>query len=95
MQSHLLVRFASLTFALLLLPASVEAKKARENANRATAAAKRALSDGVYLHTKAKEQYQAINNLNKHIVASDKVARNLELLINEGLVLPLTSLAGH
>ena len=75
--------------------ASVEAKKARENANRATAAAKRALSDGVYLHTKAKEQYQAINNLNKHIVASDKVARNLELLINEGLVLPFTSLAGH
>ena len=75
--------------------ASVEAKKARENANRATAAAKRALSDGVYLHTKAKEQYKAINNLNKHIVASDKVARNLELLINEGLILPLTSLAGH
>ena len=75
--------------------ASVEAKKARENANRATAAAKRALSDGVYLHTKAREQYKAINNLNKHIVASDKVARNLELLINEGLVLPLTSVAGH
>jgi hypothetical protein len=68
--------------------ASVEAKKARENADRATAAAKRALSDGVYFHTKAKEQYKAINNLNKQIVASEKVARNLELLINEGLVLP-------
>lgn len=61
--------------------ASVEAKKARENVKTAFAAAKRALSDGVYFHMKAKEQYQATNNLVKKINALDKAARNLERLM--------------
>jgi hypothetical protein len=61
--------------------ASVEAKKARENVKTALAAAKRALSDGVYFHMKAKEQYQATNNLVKKMDALDKAARNLERLM--------------
>jgi hypothetical protein len=61
--------------------ASVEAKKARENVKTAFAAAKRALSDGVYFHMKAKEQYQATNNLVKKMNALDKAARNLERLM--------------
>jgi hypothetical protein len=61
--------------------ASVEAKKARENVNTDIAAAKRALSDGVYYHMKAKEQYEATNNLNKKMHALAKAARNLERLM--------------
>jgi hypothetical protein len=61
--------------------ASVEAKKARENVKIAFAAAKRTLTDGVYFHMKAKEQYQATNNVIKKINALDKAARNLERLM--------------
>jgi hypothetical protein len=61
--------------------ASVEAKKARENVKTAFAAAKRALTDGVYFHMKAKEHYQATNNLIKKMNALDKAARNLERLM--------------
>ena len=46
----------------------------------ATAAAKRALGDGVYLHIKAKEQYEGSNNLIKQVNALEKAARNLERL---------------
>jgi hypothetical protein len=58
-----------------------DARKARENGNRAIAAAKRALSDGFYFHTKAKEQYEATNNLDKKMNALAKAARNLERLM--------------
>lgn len=68
--------------------ASAEAKNARENSNTAIAAARRALTDGIYFHTKAKDQYKIANNLNKHISALDKAARNLELLTNGGLMFP-------
>jgi hypothetical protein len=68
--------------------ASAEAKNARENSNTAIAAARRALTDGIYFHTKAKDQYKIANNLNKHISALDKAARNLELLTNGGLMSP-------
>jgi hypothetical protein len=60
---------------------TADAKKARENADAALAAAKRALTDGVYFHMKAKEQYDAINNLDKKMNALDKAARNLEGLM--------------
>lgn len=61
--------------------ATAQAKKARENADIALAAAKRALSDGVYVHMKAKEQYQATNSLDKKTNALQKAARNLERLM--------------
>jgi hypothetical protein len=61
--------------------ATADAKKARENADAALTAAKRALNDGVYFHTKAKEQYEATNNLDKKMNALDKAARNLERLM--------------
>lgn len=60
--------------------ASREAKIARDNMKAVTAAAKRALSDGVYLHMKAKEQYEGTNNLIKQMNALEKAARNLERL---------------
>jgi hypothetical protein len=60
--------------------ASREAKIARDNMKAVTAAAKRALSDGVYLHMKAKEQYEGSNNLTKQMNALEKAARNLEHL---------------
>jgi hypothetical protein len=60
--------------------ASREAKIARESMKAATAAAKRALGDGVYLHIRAKEQYEASNNLTKQMNALEKAARNLERL---------------
>ena len=61
--------------------ASREAKIARDNIKAMTAAAKRALSDGVYLHMKAKEQYEGSNNLTKQMNALEKAARNLERLM--------------
>ena len=60
--------------------ASREAKIARDSMKAATAAAKRALGDGVYLHIKAKEQYEGSNNLIKQVNALEKAARNLERL---------------
>jgi len=60
--------------------ASDEAKIARDNMKAASAAAKRALTDGVYLHMKAKEQYEGTNNLIKQLDALEKAARNLERL---------------
>ena len=68
--------------------ASSEAKNARENSNTAIAAARRALTDGIYFHMKAKDQYKIADNLNKHMSALDKAARNLELLTNGGLMSP-------
>ena len=58
--------------------ASREAKIARDSMKAATAAAKRALGDGVYLHMKAKEHYEVSNNLTKQMNALEKAARNLE-----------------
>jgi hypothetical protein len=61
--------------------ATADAKKAWGSADAASAAAKRALSDGVYFHMKAKEHYEASNNLDRKINALDKAARNLERLM--------------
>jgi tetratricopeptide (TPR) repeat protein len=60
---------------------SDNAKIARENVDRASEAAKRTLREGIDLYMQAKEQYEATNNLDKKITALEKVARNLERLM--------------
>jgi len=60
---------------------SIKAKQARDNISRSLEAAKRVLAEGVDLHMRAKDQYQAANNLSKKIQALEKVARNRERLI--------------
>jgi hypothetical protein len=60
---------------------SIKAKKARENVSKSLEAAKRALAEGADLHMKAKDQYQAANNLGKKILALEKAVRNRERLM--------------
>ena len=61
--------------------ASESAKTARDKAKTAIALAKRALHDGVQSYIKAKEQYERTNVLDKKMAALDKIARNLERLM--------------
>ena len=49
--------------------------------NRSLEAAKRTLAEGIDLHMRAKDQYQAADNLGKKIQALEKIARNRELLM--------------
>jgi hypothetical protein len=67
--------------AYLAAGASTEARKARENLGFTQASAKRSLSDGIVFHMKAKEQFELSKNLGKKTIALDKVARNLERLM--------------
>jgi hypothetical protein len=60
---------------------SIKAKEARDNVSRSLEAAKRTLTEGVDLHMRANDQYQAVNNLSKKIQALEKAARNRERLI--------------
>jgi len=67
--------------AYLAAGASTEARKARDNIEFTQASAKRSLSDGIVFHMKAKEQFELSKNLGKKTIALDKVARNLERLM--------------
>ena len=60
---------------------SSNAKRARENASRSWGAAKRTLAEGFDLHMRAKDQYQAANDLGKKIQVLEKAARNRERLM--------------
>jgi hypothetical protein len=60
---------------------SIKAKQARDNTNKSLEAAKRTLVEGFDLYMRAKEQYQADNNLSKKIQALEKAAINRERLI--------------
>jgi hypothetical protein len=60
---------------------SAKAREAKENLSKCVSAAKRALNEGVDLHVRATEQYQATNNLDKKISALQKATRNLERLM--------------
>ena len=60
---------------------SIKAKQARDNMSRSLEAAKRTLAEGVDLHMRANDQYQAANNLSKKIQALEKAVRNRERLI--------------
>jgi len=60
---------------------SANAKIARDNVDRASEAAKRTLREGIDLYMQAIGQYEATNNLDKKITALEKVARNLERLM--------------
>jgi len=60
---------------------SIKAKQARDSIIQCLEAARRVLAEGIDLHMRAKDQYQAANNLSQKIQALEKVARNRERLI--------------
>jgi tetratricopeptide (TPR) repeat protein len=58
-----------------------KAKSAEKNANKTWEAAKRTLHEGADLYKMAEEQFENIRNLEKRIKALNKLARNIERLM--------------
>jgi hypothetical protein len=60
----------------------IRAKAARDNAETAWDACKRALTEAVELHRRAQEYFETGNNLDRKTAVLSKLARNLERLVD-------------